>query len=61
MNLPKEKKQARFMMHVSLIIGALCIILFVMSIAMKMWLLAIGMALCGVAQYFSYKGWQKKA
>ena len=61
MSLPKEKKQARFMMHVSLIIGALCIILFVMSIAMKMWLLAIGMALCGVAQYFSYKGWQKKA
>ena len=61
MSLPKEKKQARFMMHVSLIIGALCIILFVMSIAMKMWLLAMGMALCGVAQYFSYKGWQKKA
>ena len=61
MSLPKEKKQARFMMHVSLIIGALCIILFVMSIAMKMWLLAIGMALCGIAQYFSYKGWQKKA
>ena len=61
MSLPKEKKQARFMMHVSLIIGALCIILFVMSIAMKMWLLAIGIALCGIAQYFSYKGWQKKA
>ena len=61
MSLPKEKKQARFMMHVSLIIGALCIILLVMSIAMKMWLMAIGMALCGVAQYFSYKGWQKKA
>ena len=61
MSLPKEKKQARFMMHVSLIIAALCIILFVMSIAMKMWLMAIGMALCGVAQYFSYKSWQKKA
>ena len=61
MSLPKEKKQARFMMHVNLIIGAFCIILLVMSIAMKMWLMAIGMALCGVAQYFSYKGWQKKA
>ena len=61
MSLPKEKKQARFMMHVSLIIAALCIILFVMSIAMKMWVGAIGTALCGVAQYFSYKGWQKKA
>ena len=61
MSLPKEKKQARFMMHVCLVIGAFCIILFVMSIAMKMWLMAIGMALCGVAQYFSYKGWQKKA
>ena len=61
MSLPKEKKQARFMMHVSLIIATFCIILFVMSIAMKMWLMAIGMALCGVAQYFSYKGWQKKA
>ena len=61
MSLPKEKKQARFMMHVNLIVGAFCIILFVMSIAMKMWLIAIGMALCGIAQYFSYKGWQKKA
>ena len=61
MSLPKEKKQARIMMHLNVIIGAFCIILFVMSIAMKMWLLAIGMALCGVAQYFSYKGWQKKA
>ena len=61
MSLPKEKKRARFMMHVNLIIGALCIILFVISITMKMWLFAIGMALCGVSQYFSYKGWQKKA
>ena len=61
MSLPKEKKQARFMMHVSLIIGALCIIAFVMSIAMKIWLSAIAMAMCGVAQYFSYKSWQKKA
>ena len=61
MGISKEQKRARFMMHVSLIIGALCIILFVMSIAMKMWLLAIGIALCGIAQYFSYKGWQKKA
>ena len=57
MTLPKEKKQARFMMHVNVIIGALCIIFFVMSIAMKLWLMAV----CGVAQYFSYKGWQKKA
>jgi sugar phosphate permease len=61
MNLPKEKKQARFMMHVNVIIGALCIIFFVMSIAMKLWLMAVCMAVCGVAQYFSYKGWQKKA
>ncbi len=61
MSLPKEKKQARFMMHVSLIIGALCIIVFVMSIAMKIWLSAIAMAMCGVAQYFNYKSWQKKA
>ena len=61
MSLPKEKKQARFMMHLNVIIGAFCIILFVMSIAKKMWLFAIGMALCGVSQYFSYKNWQKKA
>ena len=61
MSLPKEKKQARFMMHVSLIIGALCIILFVMSVALKIWISAIAMAMCGIAQYFSYKGWQKKA
>ena len=61
MNLPKEKKQARFMMHVNVIIGALCFILFVMSITMKMWLLAGVTAICGIAQYFSYKSWQKKA
>ena len=52
MSLPKEKKQARFMMHLNVIIGAFCIILFVISIAM---------AMCGIAQYFSYKSWQKKA
>lgn len=61
MTLPKEKRQARFMMHVNLIIGALCIIVFVMSVAMKIWLSAIAMAMCGIAQYFSYKSWQKKA
>lgn len=61
MNLPKEKKQARFMMHMNVIIGALCIILFVMSIALKIWLSAIGVAICGIVQYFSYKNWQKKA
>ena len=61
MTLPKEKKQARFMMHVSLIIAALCIILFVISIALKFWLLAPCAAICGIAQYFSYKSWQKKA
>ena len=61
MTLPKEKKQARFMMHVSLIIAALCIILFVISIALKLWLLAPCAAICGIAQYISYKSWQKKA
>ena len=61
MTLPKEKKQARFMMRVSLIIAALCIILFVISIALKLWLLAPCAAICGIAQYFSYKSWQKKA
>ena len=61
MSLPKEKKQARFMMHVNLIIGALCIILFVISVALKIWISAIAMAMCGFAQYFSYKSWQKKA
>ena len=61
MTLPKEKKQARFMMHVSLIIAALCIILFVISIALKLWLLAPCAAICGIAQYFSYKSRQKKA
>ena len=61
MTLPKEKKQARFMMHVSLIIGAMCIIVFVMSIALKTWLTAILMGIVGILQYFSYKSWQKKA
>jgi sugar phosphate permease len=61
MSLPKEKKQARLMMHVSLIIGALCIIIFVISIAWKLWLLAPCAAICGGIQYFSYKSWQKRA
>ena len=49
------------MMHVNVIVGALCFIFTVMSIAMKMWLPAGAMAICGIAQYFSYKSWQKKA
>ena len=49
------------MMHLNVIIGAFCIILLVISIAMKVWLLAPCAALCGIAQYFSYKSWQKKA
>ena len=61
MSLPKEKKQAHFMMHLNVIIGALCFIVFVMSVAMKVWIPAIAMAMCGIAQYFSYKSWQKKA
>ena len=61
MSLPKEKKQARFMMHLNVIIGAFCIILFVMSVALKIWISAIAMVMCGIAQYFSYKSWQKKA
>ena len=61
MTLPKEKKQARIMMHVNLVIGALCIILFVMSVAMRIWLLVPCAAICGIAQYYSYKSWQKKA
>ena len=61
MSLPKEKKLARFMMHVNVIIGALCIIAFVMSIALKTWPTAILMAVIGIFQYFSYKSWQKKA
>lgn len=61
MTLPKEKKQARIMMHVCLVIAALSIIVCVMSIAMKVWPTAILMAIIGVLQYFSYKSWQKKA
>lgn len=61
MALPKEKKQARFMMHLNVIIGALCILLFIISISLKSWLIAGAMAICGVLQYHSYKFWQKKA
>ena len=61
MTLPKEKKQARIMMHVSLVIAALCIIIFVIAIAWKLWLLASCAAFCGGIQYFCYKSWQKKA
>ena len=52
MSLPKEKKQARIMMHVSLVIAAMCIIIFVISIAMRLWLLAPCAAFCGGIQYF---------
>ena len=61
MTLPKEKIKARIMMHVCLIIGAMCVILFVMSIAMKMWLLAVCAIACAGAQYLSYKQWQQRA
>lgn len=49
------------MMHVSLVIGAICIIIFVISIAWELWLLAPCAAFCGGIQYFCYKSWQKKA
>ena len=61
MGISKEQKRARFMMHVNLLIGALCIIVFVMSITLKNWVIAILVAIIGVLQYFSYKQWQKKA
>ena len=61
MGISTEQKRARFMMHVNLLIGALCIIVFVMSITLKSWVIAILMAIIGVLQYFSYKQWQKKA
>ena len=61
MGISKEQKRARFMMHVNLLVGALCIIVFVMSITLKSWVIAILMAIIGVLQYFSYKQWQKKA
>ena len=61
MGISKEQKRARFMMHVNLLIGALCIIVFVMSITLKSWVIAILMVIIGVLQYFSYKQWQKKA
>lgn len=61
MGISKEQKRARFMMHVNLLIAALCIIVFVMSITLKSWVIAILMAIIGVLQYFSYKQWQKKA
>ena len=61
MSLPKEKKQARIMMHVSLVIAALSIIIFVISIAMRLLLLAPCAAFCGGIQYFCYKSWLKKA
>ena len=61
MSLPKEKKQARIMMHVNAVIGALCIILCVMSVAMQEWFITILMTVVGILQYYSYKSWQKKA
>ena len=61
MGISKEQKRARFMMHVNLLIGALCIIVFVMSITLKSWVMAILMVIIGVLQFFSYMQWQKKA
>ena len=61
MSLPKEKRNARIMMHVCVVLGSICITLAIIAIALKLYLPAsIMLSLC-VLQIYQYKQWQKRA
>ncbi len=61
MSLPKEKRNARIMMHVCVILGAMCLLLAIIAIAMRLYLPASAMIGLLVLQVYHYKQWQKKA
>ena len=61
MNLPKEKRYARIMMHVCVVLGAMCILLAIIATAMKLYVPAIAMIGLLLLQIYHYKQWQKKA
>ena len=61
MSLPKEKRYARIMMHVCVVLGAMCILLAIIATAMKLYVPAIAMISLLLLQIYHYKQWQKKA
>ena len=61
MSLPKEKRYARIMMHVCVVLGAMCILLAIIATAMKLYVPAIAMLGLLLLQIYHYKQWQKKA
>jgi uncharacterized membrane protein YoaK (UPF0700 family) len=61
MSLPKEKRYARIMMHVCVVLGAMCILLAIIATAMKLYVPAIAMIGLLILQIYHYKKWQKKA
>lgn len=61
MSLPKEKRYARIMMHVCVVLGAMCILLAIIATAMKLYVPAIAMISLLLLQIYNYKQWQKKA
>jgi hypothetical protein len=61
MSLPKEKRYARIMMHVCVVLGAMCILLAIIATAMKLYVPASAMIGLLILQIYHYKKWQKKA
>ena len=61
MSLPKEKRYARIMMHVCVVLGAMCILLAIIATSMKLYVPAIAMIGLLLLQIYHYKQWQKKA
>jgi hypothetical protein len=61
MSLPKEKRYARIMMHVCVVLGSMCILLAIIATAMKLYVPAIAMIGLLLLQIYHYKQWQKKA
>lgn len=61
MTLPKEKKQARIMMHVCVVIGFLAVLLSIWSLFDKTYYIAAFGVFIAVLQFYNFKQWQKKA
>ena len=55
MSLPKEKRYARIMMHVCVVLGAMCILLAIIATAMKLYVPAIAMIGLLILQIYHYK------
>jgi len=61
MSLPKDKRNARIMMHVCVVLGFMSITLAIIAIALKLYIPASVMIVVGILQVYYYKQWQKKA